>query len=86
MSPGGCARVMALTPPTGARYNERPSVTSTATTFHEGRSNETAPGTSDPHASEGPYKTPRCFASRWDMELAGIEPATSALQRRRSPS
>jgi len=44
MSPGGCARVMALTPPTGARYNERPSVTSTATTFHEERKQRTSDG------------------------------------------
>jgi hypothetical protein len=90
MSPGGCARVMALTPPTGARYNERTPVGDLNDhDIHEGtkqRSNEPATGASDPHAVEGPYKTPRCFASRWDMELAGIEPATSALQRRRSPS
>ena len=77
MSPGGYARVMALTPPIGLRYgNDGRSLTSTTSDKH----------TSGAHALEGAYNSPRCFASRWDMELAGIEPATSALQRRRSPS
>jgi hypothetical protein len=79
MSPGGYARVMALTPPIGLRYgNERRSLTSTTK-----REQEQEQG---PHTLEGPYNSPRCFASPWDLELAGIEPATSALQRRRSPS